>query len=98
MTTFTHGLFSDDERRQIKPVRSARHVDVSYYQVDEGRVKGGPANKDGNTMPLANQEGGGNKNIATSQQDVEAQQEGEMTVAAEADANATGDPCKDKAD
>jgi hypothetical protein len=63
----------------------------------EGRVEGGPANKDGNTMPLANQEGGGNKNIATSQQDVEAQQEGEMTAAAEADANATDDPCKDKA-
>jgi hypothetical protein len=33
----------------------------------EGRVEGGPANKNGNTMPLANQQGGGNKNIATSQ-------------------------------
>ncbi|RWN64937.1 MAG: hypothetical protein EOR99_22980 [Mesorhizobium sp.] len=52
------------------------------------RVKGGPANKDANTMPLANQEAGGDKNLATSQQDVEAQQEGEKTAAAKAD------PCK----
>jgi hypothetical protein len=37
LITLTHGLFSDDERRQIKPVRSARHVDVSYYQVDVHR-------------------------------------------------------------
>ncbi|TIX79508.1 MAG: hypothetical protein E5V21_14250, partial [Mesorhizobium sp.] len=43
------------------------------------RVEGGPANKDGNTMPLANQESGGNKNLATSQQDAEAQQEGDKT-------------------
>jgi hypothetical protein len=61
----------------------------------EGRVEGGPANKDGNTMPLADQEGGGNKNIATSQQDVEAQQEGEKTAAAEADASVRDDACKD---
>jgi hypothetical protein len=60
----------------------------------DGRVEGGPANKDGNTMPLATQEGGGNKTIATSQQDVEAQQEGEQTAAAKADAN-VDDPCKD---
>lgn len=52
------------------------------------RVEGGPANKTGNTMPLANQEAGGDKNLATSQQDIEAQQEGEMTAAAKAD------PCK----
>ncbi|RWH73213.1 MAG: hypothetical protein EOQ86_28220 [Mesorhizobium sp.] len=52
------------------------------------RVEGGPANKTGNTMPLANQEAGGDKNLATSQQDVEAQQEGEKTAAAKAD------PCK----
>jgi hypothetical protein len=56
------------------------------------RVEGGPANKQGNTMPLASQEGGGNKDLATSQQDVEAQQEGEMTAAAKAD------PCKPDAD
>ena len=44
-----------------------------------------PANKDGQTMPLASQEGGGNKNLATSPQDVEAQQEGEQTAAAQSD-------------
>ena len=43
------------------------------------------AQKDGNTMPLATQEGGGNKNLATSQQDVEAQQQGDKTAAAKAD-------------
>ena len=40
----------------------------------EGSVEGGPATKDGNTMPLANQEGGGYKNLATSQLDAEALQ------------------------
>jgi hypothetical protein len=48
------------------------------------------AQKDGTTMPLATKEGGGNKNLATSQQDVEAQQQGEKTAAAQADDN-----CKD---
>ncbi|TIP72226.1 MAG: hypothetical protein E5X63_44190, partial [Mesorhizobium sp.] len=31
------------------------------------RVEGGPANKTGNTMPLAEEEAGGDKNLATSQ-------------------------------
>lgn len=44
-----------------------------------------PVKKDGQTMPLANQEGGGNKNLATSQQDVEAQQQGDKTAAAQAE-------------
>jgi hypothetical protein len=43
------------------------------------------AQKDGSTMPLAGQEGGGDKNLATSQQDVEAQQKGDETAAAQAD-------------
>ena len=47
------------------------------------------AQKDGQTMPLATQEGGGNKDLATSQQDVEAQQQGDKTAAAKAD-----DACK----
>jgi hypothetical protein len=38
-------------------------------------------------MPLANQENGGNKDLATSQQDVEAQQQGDKTAAATADEN-----------
>lgn len=41
--------------------------------------------KDGKTMPLASQEGGGNKDLATSQQDVEAQQQGDKTAAAQAE-------------
>jgi hypothetical protein len=42
------------------------------------------AQKDGSTMPLASQEGGGDKNLATSQQDVEAQQKGDQSAAAKA--------------
>ena len=45
------------------------------------------AAKDGGTMPLASEQGGGNKDLATSQQDVEAQQDGEKTAAATADEN-----------
>ena len=52
------------------------------------------AQKDGGTMPLASQEGGGNTDIATSQQDVEAQQEGEETAAAKAADQAEN--CPDK--
>ena len=44
-----------------------------------------PTQKDGASMPLATEEGAGDKNLATSQQDVEAQQEGEPTAAAQAD-------------
>ncbi|MER9330228.1 hypothetical protein NKJ26_01575 [Mesorhizobium sp. M0152] len=51
---------------------------------------GKPAAKDGSTMPLAKAEGGGNKNLATSQQDIEAQQHGGKAAAAKADDN-----CKD---
>ena len=41
--------------------------------------------KDGSTMPLAKQQGGGDKNLATSEQDVEAQQKGGKTAAATAE-------------
>ncbi|MHA6688689.1 hypothetical protein [Mesorhizobium sp. A556] len=47
--------------------------------------------KDGNTMPLATEEGGGDQNLATSQQDVEAQQQGDKTAAAKADEDACND-------
>jgi hypothetical protein len=43
--------------------------------------------KDGGTMPLATDEDSGNKDLATSQQDVEAQQDGEKTAAATAEEN-----------
>ncbi|CAN7341959.1 hypothetical protein [Mesorhizobium sp. LjRoot246] len=46
---------------------------------------GKPAAKDGSTMPLASAEGGGDKNLATSQQDIEAQQHGDKAAAAKAD-------------
>jgi hypothetical protein len=46
-----------------------------------------PPQKDGKSMPLANAEGGGNKDLATSQQDVEAQQHGNKTAAAQANDN-----------
>ena len=48
------------------------------------------AQKDGSTMPLATEEGEGD-NLATSQQDIEAQQHGEKTAAAKAK-----DDCSDK--
>jgi hypothetical protein len=57
----------------------------------QAKAPGSPVAKDGNTMPLAGQENGGNKNLATSQQDVEAQQHGDKTAAATADEN----NCKD---
>jgi len=55
---------------------------------DAGKV---PPQKEGNTMPLATQQGGGNKDLATSAQDVQAQQQGGKTAAAQADEN----KCKD---
>jgi hypothetical protein len=45
------------------------------------------AQKDGKTTPLAEMGGGVDKNLATSGQDAMAQQEGEKTAAATADAN-----------
>jgi len=42
--------------------------------------------KDGSTMPLANTPGGGDKNLATSQQDVQAQQKSGQAAAAAAQA------------
>ena len=47
-----------------------------------------PPQKDGSNMPLATQGGTENKDLAVSQQDVEAQQQGEKTAAAQADADA----------
>lgn len=70
-------------------------VDTSHaaqQSVDRNREEGKiPPQKEGNTMPLASQQGGGNKDLATSAQDVEAQQQGGKTAAAQADEN----KCKD---
>lgn len=46
----------------------------------------GAIKKDGSTMPLASSDGGGDPTLATSPQDVEAQQEGMETAAAASDA------------
>ncbi|GLS29435.1 hypothetical protein SAMN04488498_11230 [Mesorhizobium albiziae] len=58
---------------------------------DASAMQNEPVKKDGKTMPLATEEGGGNKNLATSQQDIEAQQKGDQTAAAKAE----DDACKD---
>jgi hypothetical protein len=57
----------------------------------EGEKAPEPAAKDGSTMPLAEEEGAGNKDLATSQQDVEAQQQGDKTAAAQAQEDACAD-------
>ncbi len=77
----TNGISKDGTRAPLQ-------TDTQNTTTPE--VNPNPALKDGKTMPLADQEGGGNKNLATSQQDVEAQQKGDKTAAAEAD-----DACKD---
>lgn len=46
--------------------------------------QGEGVSKDGSTMPLANSPGGGNRNVATSQQDVQSQQQGGQPAAAAA--------------
>ncbi|RLP28368.1 hypothetical protein [Mesorhizobium sp. YM1C-6-2] len=64
--------------------------DGSHAPLEGAEPSGNKAAKDGGTMPLATEEGGGDKDLATSQQDVEAQQDGEKTAAAKAD----DDNCK----
>ena len=54
-------------------------------EAPDQQAKANSVQKDGKSMPLATQEGGGNKDLATSQQDVEAQQQGDKTAAAEAE-------------
>ena len=76
-TTNTAGISKDGTHAPLETTDPANGADQTVV-------------KDGNTMPLASQEGGGNKDLATSQQDIEAQQKGEKTAAAEAD-----DACKD---
>lgn len=55
-------------------------------RADAQESDAGPAQKDGGTMPLASDEADDTNDVATSQQDVEAQQEGEQTAAAKTDA------------
>jgi hypothetical protein len=76
--TQTAGISKDGTHAPLEPANS-----VTQDRKDS-------AQKDGSTMPLATKEGGGDKNLATSQQDVEAQQQGDKTAAAQAEDN-----CKD---
>jgi len=73
-STRTAGIAKDGSKAPLeKPDgEAAKHADSNAVQ------------KSGQTMPLASKQGGGDKNLATSQQDVEAQQEGGKTAAAEA--------------
>jgi hypothetical protein len=75
---------STDQTASIAPDGQGIAKDGTRAPLDDSAAAE-PANKDGQTMPLASQEGGGNKNLATSPQDVEAQQEGEQTAAAQSD-------------
>ena len=59
--------------------------DGTHAPMESDAAKSDPAMKDGKSMPLATEEGGGNKDLATSQQDVEAQQQGDKTAAATAE-------------
>jgi hypothetical protein len=54
-----------------------------------GNAAGGIA-KDGSTMPMASEPGGGNANVATSPQDVQSQQSGQATAAAGAKGTSAG--------
>ena len=78
-TAAEHGV---DENRTAGIAKDGTHAPLETP--DTQARAGQPAAKDGNTMPLASQEGGGNKDLATSQQDVEAQQHGDKTAAAKA--------------
>ncbi len=88
---------SIDSKARTGIAKDGTHAPLETNTAPESTAKaeGGSANKDGNTMPLASQEGGGNKDLATSQQDVEAQQKGDKTAAAKADENAKSDTCND---
>ncbi|WP_175544462.1 hypothetical protein [Mesorhizobium sp. YR577] len=86
----TTGSISNDAKTGISKDGTRAPLQTDTQSATTPQVNPNPTKKDGNTMPLADQEGGGNKNLATSQQDVEAQQKGDKTAAAEAD-----DACKD---
>ena len=79
----TASIVGTDTAKTAGISKDGTHAPLEVAKAPEAAAK--PAAKDGNTMPLASDEGGGNKNLATSQQDVEAQQKGDKTAAAQAD-------------
>ncbi len=86
----TTGSVSNSEHTGIAKDGTRAPLQTDTQSATTPEANPNPTKKDGNTMPLALAEGGGNKNLATSQQDIEAQQKGDKTVAAKAD-----DACKD---
>lgn len=73
--TETQGIEKDGSRAPLETEARAETA---------GESESGPTQKDGGTMPLASSEAEDGNELATSQQDIEAQQEGEQTAAAAA--------------
>ena len=88
LVTSTAFAACPDNNKTAGIAKDGTHAPLEGPEPD-GAAANAPA-KDGGTMPLASEEGGGNKDLATSQQDVEAQQDGQKTAAASAE-----DDCKD---
>lgn len=85
----TTGSISNEAKAGISKDGTRAPLQTESNSAATPEVNPNPTKKDGNTMPLANQEGGGDKNLATSQQDVEAQQKGDKTAAAIGEANSS---------
>jgi len=83
----THApLETADSNAQQKPAQKG--ATQAPLATADSNAQQKPPQKDGSNMPLATQGGTENKDLAVSQQDVEAQQQGEKTAAAQADAEA----------
>lgn len=82
------GVAKDGTQAPLETDKSASNVTQSpggtTTNFSADATGGGKVAKDGSTMPLATAPGGGDPNLATSQQDIEAQQKGQDTAAAEA--------------
>ncbi|MFU0504538.1 hypothetical protein [Pseudaminobacter sp. NGMCC 1.201702] len=81
----TTGSVSNETTATAGIAKDGTHAPLETDAEAKSGMNADTAQKDGKTMPLAEQEAGGNKDLATSQQDVEAQQQGEQTAAAEAE-------------
>ena len=83
------GSIGDTSAKAEGISKDGTHAPLEAAKAPDATAK--PAAKDGGTMPLASGEGAGNKDLATSQQDVEAQQLGDKIAAAQADTDACAD-------
>jgi hypothetical protein len=79
-------ISKDGTHAPLETQKNAAGVTESQTGTTQTMAKTGQAaggvSKDGKTMPLANSQGGGDTNLAMSQQDVTAQQKGGGTAAA----------------